>query len=203
MIDYIESNLGFLNLQVFFITILVFFIGYAYAPTAYYKQIRWLTAYPLWLADKLERLARINWNPVILFISLLFINSISLFIALLTGLLPFVPVLYALSMGFNIGVITYHTLKGKLYYTALLNPVALFELPAAFISFTMAFQYNIKLMNMDLINIDYVPFNGYVNIFFLLVVPLLSFASVVETVLIVISRKFKIDEENDDRDQEL
>ncbi|MBN1406966.1 MAG: hypothetical protein JW956_04220, partial [Calditrichaceae bacterium] len=83
MIEYVESNLDLINLQVFFISILVFFVGYAFAPTAYFKNIKWLTTYPLWISNKLERLAKINWNPIILFLFLLLLNSISLFAALL------------------------------------------------------------------------------------------------------------------------
>ena len=116
MIEYVESNLVLINPQIFFVSILVFFVGYTFAPTAYYKNIKWLTAYPLWVSKKLERLTKINWNPIVLFFFLLIINSISLFAALLCGLAPILPVLYTLSVGFNIGVITYHNLKGKLYY---------------------------------------------------------------------------------------
>lgn len=200
MINYFESYITLLNLQIFFISILVFFIGYAFAPTAYFKKIKWLIAYPLWLSNKLERLAKVEWNPVYLFLFLLAVNSISLLIALLTGLAPIIPVIYAMGMGFNIGIITYHTLKGKLYYAALLNPVALFELPAAFIVFTMAFQYNIKLVIPNLLNLKSVSFSVYLNMFISLVIPLLTLASILETALIVLSRKLKIDENDDDRD---
>jgi uncharacterized membrane protein SpoIIM required for sporulation len=199
MIEYIESNIVLINLQIFFISILVFFIGYTFAPTAYFKNIKWLTAYPLWMSKKLERLAKVKWNPVFLFFFLLIINSTSLFAALLTGLVPMFPVFYAMSVGFNIGVITYHNLKGKLYYAALLNPVALFELPAAFIVFTMSFQYNLQILNIKILNIKAVSFNEYLNVFLFFVIPLLTLASIVETTLIIISRKIKVDD-NDDID---
>ena len=165
MIEYFESYIAVLNLQMFFVSILVFFIGYTVAPTAYFKQIKWLIAYPLWISKKLERLAKVNWNPIYLFLFLLVINSVSLFAALLSGLAPLLPVLYTISVGFNIGVITYHHLKGKLYYAALINPVALFELPAAFFVFTMAFQYNLKFLNLNLLNINPIPFIDYLDIF--------------------------------------
>lgn len=199
MIEYIESNIVLINLQIFFVSILVFFIGYTFAPTAYFKNIKWLTAYPLWMSKKLERLAKVKWNPVFLFFFLLIINSTSLFAALLTGLVPMFPVFYAMSVGFNIGVITYHNLKGKLYYAALLNPVALFELPAAFIVFTMSFQYNLQILNIKILNIKAVSFNEYLNVFLFFVIPLLTLASIVETTLIIISRKIKVDD-NDDID---
>lgn len=197
MIEYFESYITVLNLQVFFVGILVFFIGYTLAPTAYFKEIKWLLAYPLWISKKLEYLAKANWSPIYLFFFLLIINSISLFIALLTGFVPILPVLYTMSVGFNIGVITYHNLKGKLYYAALLNPVALFELPAAFIVFTMAFQYNLHILNLNVLNIKTIPFKDYLDIFLSLVIPLLILASIIETALIMISRKIKIDEDDD------
>ncbi len=197
MIEYFESNIALLNLQVFFVSILVFFIGYTFAPTAYFKGIKWLTAYPLWISKKLERLAKVNWSPVYLFFFLLIMNSISLFLALLTGLAPVLPVLYAMSVGFNIGVITYHNLKGKLYYAALLNPVALFELPAAFMVFTMAFQYNLQILNLKVLDIKIIPFDEYLNIFLFFIIPLLTLASIIETTLIIISRKIKLDDDND------
>lgn len=197
MIEYVESNLTLINLQVFFVSILIFFIGYTFAPTAYFKNIKWLIAYPLWISKKLERLAELNWNPIILFFFLLILNSISLFVALLTGLAPVLPVFYAISVGFNIGVITYHNLKGKLYYAALLNPVAMFELPAAFIVFTMAFQYNLQIINPKILNIQSVTFNEYLDVFLYVVIPLLTIASIVETILIIISKKIKPDDDDD------
>lgn len=197
MIDFFLSNISNLNLQVFFTSILVFFIGYTFAPTAYFKQIKWLIAYPLWISKKLERLAKVRWNPVYLFFFLLIVNGVSLFVALLTGLAPVLPVLYAMSMGFNIGIITYHNLKGRLYYAALINPVALFELPAAFIVFTMAFQYNLQILNLKMPDLSAASFKAYISIFLYLVIPLLAMASIIETTLIIISRKIKMDDQDD------
>ncbi|MBN1406134.1 MAG: stage II sporulation protein M, partial [Calditrichaceae bacterium] len=117
--------------------------------------------------------------------------------ALLSGLVPVLPALYTWSVGFNIGVITYHNLKGKLYYAALLNPVALFELPAAFIVFTMAFQFNLHFINIKVLDIREVTFNEYINVFISVVIPLLTIASIVETTLIVISKKINPDDNND------
>jgi hypothetical protein len=197
MIDYFESSIAVLNLQVFFVSILVFFIGYTLAPTAYFKNIKWLIAYPLWISKKLERLTKIKWSPVYLFAFLLIVNSISLFAALLTGLAPILPLLYTISVGFNIGIITYHNLKGKLYYVALLNPIALFELPAAFIVFTMAFQYNLQLLNLKVLYTETTPFAEYLNIFLFLIIPLLAIASIIETTLIIISQKINMNDEDD------
>lgn len=198
MIEFLFSTLGLINPQIFVFSILVFFIGYGLAPTAYYKKINWLIAYPMWLSERLERLSKKSWNPYLLFLFLLSVNSISLFLTLLSGLLPILPFLFAAWTGLNIGVVTYHTLKGQLFYTALINPVAMFELPAAFLTFTMAFQYNLSLLNATIIEITSATFNNYINLFFSLVVPLLMIAGILETFLIIYARKF----ENNDKSEE-
>ena len=43
-----------LNLQILILSALLFFIGYAFAPTAYYKKIKWLTAYPFFIIKLMD-----------------------------------------------------------------------------------------------------------------------------------------------------
>jgi len=198
MIEFLFSTLGLINPQIFIFSILIFFIGYGLAPTAYYKNINWLIAYPMWLSGKLEHLSKKSWNPYLLFLFLLSVNSVSLFLTLLSGLLPILPFAFAAWTGLNIGVVTYHTLKGQLFYTALINPVAMFELPAAFLTFTMAFQNNLSLLNITIIEITPATFGAYINLFFWLVIPLLILAGILETFLIIYARKFENDSKSED-----
>jgi len=196
MIDYIFSTLGMIHPKIFLVSILVFFVGYALAPTAYFKNIRILTVYPMWLSGKLEEWSKKKWNPYLLFLFLISMNSLSLFISLLSGYFIALPFIFAAWTGLNIGVVTYHTLKGQLYYAALLNPVAMFELPAAFITFTLAFQYNFFQMGISIKGLTETGFIHYIMIFITLVIPLLIIAGIFETVLIIYSRKFE--EKKDD-----
>ncbi|MGD9898893.1 MAG: stage II sporulation protein M [Calditrichaceae bacterium] len=191
MISAMIDRLDLLNFNIFLTSALFFFAGYALAPTASYKKIGWILAYPHWIVSKLDYLIKQKWNPVILFLFIFLVNGISLFINLLSGHIPGLPFLFALWMGVDIGVVSYETLEGKYFYTALLNPVALFELPAAFISFTMAFQYNLINLNIPLKGIAAVQFSEYIQLFIEIVLPLLLIAGILETALINFSQKLE------------
>ena len=179
-----------LNMQIFFLSALLFFIGYALAPTAYYKNIKWLTAYPFLIIKLMDRYFRQDWHPLKIFIVIFVLNSFSLFLNLLSGWGVILPCLFMVYMGINIGVVMYHSLEGQLYYTSLFNPVSLLELPAAWISITMAIQFSLTNY-FELSLIDSFSFSQYVIIFLKTVIPLLFVAGILETILIVFGRNKK------------
>ncbi len=186
-----QAALDLIHFRVFLFSMVLFFTGYTLAPYVYFKEFRLLLVYPLWIAKKLDRLASKKWNPLLLFLFIFFMNLASLFVDLVSGKIPALPILFAIWTGLNIGVITYHTLQGKFYFAALLNPVALFELPAAFIAFTLALEFNCVLLNCGLIKNLPAPFNAYLNSFFLTVVPLLFIAGIIETFAIKVAQKIE------------
>jgi uncharacterized membrane protein SpoIIM required for sporulation len=103
----------------------------------------------------------------------------------------------------NIGVVTYHTLEGKYYYAALINPVAFFELPAAFLTFCMAFQYNLSKMGVlkiSMIKWEDIAFERYLVLFLIVVLPVLFIAGIIETYLIHFSNKFGNDSNDSNED---
>lgn len=191
MADHFSRVFEVINFNVFLFSALLFFIGYAIAPTAYYKQMRWLLAYPMLIAGWLDKLAKKRWKPVVLFTFLFGMNSFSLLIDLVSAVVPFLPYVFAVWTGLNIGVITYHTLEGHFYLTALLNPVALFELPAAFLTFTMAIQYNLTRMGITSLagnSWHDLALDRYLVFFVFLVLPVLLMAGIIETFLIHVTR---------------
>ena len=98
-------------------------------------------------------------------------------------------------MGLNIGIVMYHSLEGRFYYLGLLNPVAILELPAAWLSITMAVQFSM----IHFFHVTYLPvveFFQYLKYFWFTVVPLLLIAGILETILIVIAVKKSNDTEN-------
>ncbi|MBN2426450.1 MAG: stage II sporulation protein M [Calditrichaceae bacterium] len=196
MIENILNILSIIHIKIFLISILFFIIGYAAAPTAYYKEIRFLTAYPLWVAKKMEAWAKKKWHPALLFLFLFSMNSISLLLNFFSGYVPGLPVIFAIWTGLNIGLITYHTLKGQYYFVSLANPVALFELPAAFISFTAAIQFNISYFFPDLFSLPQVSFSGYMTLYYFITLPLLVISGIIETILIIFSQKFEDFDDN-------
>ena len=173
-----------INIQIYIISILLFFVGYTVAPTAYYKKMKWLTAYPFFIIKLMDTFLLKKHHALKIFLIIFFLNSISLFFNLLSAwgvLLPFVFILY---MGINIGVVMYHTLEGKFYYLALLNPVAILELPAAWLSITMAIQFSLK----NFLQLSFIPsisFIQYVDYYFYTIIPVLLLAAILETLMII------------------
>jgi uncharacterized membrane protein SpoIIM required for sporulation len=179
-----------INLQIFFISVLLFFLGYAFAPTAYYKKIKWLTIYPFYVIKLMDVFFKRKHHPIKIFLIIFVLNTASLLINLLSAwgiILPFLVVIY---LGVNIGVVMYHSLNGKFYYLGLLNPVALLELPAAWLSITMSIQFSLTnfFNNSDLVPVDFLTYLLY---FLYTIIPLLVVAGIIETILISTTTKDK------------
>lgn len=191
MIEILLDIVSIINLKIFLLSILLFVIGYAFAPTAHFKNVRFLTTYPLWISGKMEEWAKKKWNPLLLFFFLFTLNSLYLLVTFLSGNIPILPVVFALWTGLNIGLITYHTLKGQYYFASLFNPVALFELPAAFISFAAAMQYNISTFFPQLFALPQISFTEYMTLYYYIVLPLLVISGIIETFLVLLSQKLE------------
>ena len=192
MIEKFWEVFSIIDLQTIILAALLFFIGYVLAPTVYYKKVKWLTTYPFFIIHLMDKYFKKNWPALTIFIVIFGLNSISLFINLLSGwgiLLPFILIIYT---GLNIGVVMYHTLEGKFYYASLLNPVAILELPAAWISVAMGIQFGLnRISSISLY--ETISFSKYVDYFLYTVVPLLFLAAIIETVLIIVARKQEAD----------
>ncbi len=189
MINFIYSQFSLINFQIFLLSILCVMAGYVFAPTVQYKQIRFLMIYPLWVESKLEKWSPEKWQALPLFLFLFCLNLFSLFVDLFSGLIPFLPFIFAVWSGINIGLITYRKLEGRFYYISLINPVSVFELPAVFITFTAAIQYNLKDIGVTILDLPKADVGAYLKLFLTIVVPLTFIAGVLETVLIkMISR---------------
>ncbi len=176
MIDAFLEVFSILNTQIILLTALLFFIGYVLAPTVYYKKVSWLTAYPFFMIDLMDKYFKKEWPGWVIFIVILGLNSFSLFLNLLSGWLYVVPYVLIIYTGLNIGVIMYHTLEGRFYYASLFNPVALLELPAAWISITMAIQFSLNQMVGEPIFAD-VSFGQYVLFFVHTIIPYINCSS--------------------------
>lgn len=169
--------------------ILLFTIGYTLAPLIYHKEIRWLLAFPLWVAAKLEKWSQKQISFPVLLVFIFTVNSLSLLADFYSGKITGLPLVFAIWTGINIGVVTFHTLKGKFYFSALFNPVALLELPAVFITFALALRMN--LLGLDPTIFAPLPFEQSLNTFTRLVLPLLGLAAVIEAALIRLAQRFQ------------
>ncbi len=184
-----------INLQIYLFSVLLFFVGYALAPTAYYKKIKWLTSYPFFIINLIEKHFNQDWHPFKIFLVLLVLNSASLFLNLVSAYGIILPLMFSIYLGINLGIVMYHTLEGKHYYLGLFNPVAIIELPAAWLSFTMAIQFSAaQYFNVD--GITVVSFNQYCYYFLITVIPMLIVAGIIETGIIVVAKQFEKKEQN-------
>ena len=88
----------------------------------------------------------------------------------------------------GLGVVMYHSLEGRYYYLGLINPVALLELPAAWLSIALAIQFSLTnyFNNTSIIALS---FEQCIIYFLHTIIPLLLFAGVIETVLIAKAEK--------------
>ncbi len=179
-----------LDLRLFLAGILFVFLGYAVAPFIYHKKIKWVVSYPLWIAEKLKVWSERDWNAYLLFLFIFCLNTISLSVSFYSGKFLFLPILFAVWTGLNVGIITFHTLEGSYYFLALLNPVAILELPAMFVAFALALGYNAQLLHMGVVPVP-LDFSIYMRTFLLLVLPLLFIAGVIETALIKWTQKLE------------
>ena len=202
MFDIIFDHLNLLSFNIVILSIILFFVGYTIAPTIYYRKIRFFLAYPMWLNHFLESWMENKKMVLFAFFSIFFINAGFLALVLLSGSIPVLPMILLIWMGINIGVITYHTLKGQFYYSYLFTPVAILELGAVFITFSMAL--NINLLTLGKIFAPYTkPFSGmeaYWDTFKIIVIPLLVLAGILELVLFKISKKLNDGSNPDDEE---
>ncbi len=181
--DFIFSQIGLLRLTIFLASALFFFIGYGLAPVVYHKNIRWLLAYPMWMAEKIEKWSKQSWHPGIIFLFIFSMNLISLSVDFFSGLIPLLPVVFAVWTGLNVGLVSFHTLEGNFFYASLFNPVSLFELPAVFSAFTLAFQFNTRFFpEWKIVTVP--SLEVYMQAFLTIVLPLLLIGGIVETALI-------------------
>ena len=191
----LNTLIDLLNFKLIIVSVLFFFGGYAFAPYVYHKKIKVAMAYPLWINNRLQELINRRWPPVLLFFFILIFNTFSLFITLISALIPIISLVFIFGTGFNIGIIAFHSFKGKFYYSSLINPVALFEFIAALITFVMALNYNVQ---------HYAIFEGlrkytlaienplvYLELFLFVCLPVLCIAAVIEVIIMIISQNIE------------
>ena len=197
MIDDFFEVFRIINLQIYLFSILLFFIGYAFAPTAYFKKIKWLTAYSFFIINIIDKHFNKDWHPIKIFIVIVMLNSLSLFFNLISAYGIILPIIFSIYLGINLGVVMYHSLNGKHYYLSLLNPVALIELPAAWLSFSMAIQFS-ATNYFKMTGFTQVTFNQYIYYFLVTVLPLLIIAGIIETALIIVAKKMEDKDQSSD-----
>lgn len=173
----------------FLLAAVLFFSGVFFAPIVVKKEVRLLLWYPLWIWGLIKRHIDLGAPFLRLWALIFSLNSISLFCNLVSGLFIILPPLFSFLLGIHVAIISLKEL-GKLRFVFLiLNPVSLFELPAAWMSLSLGMSLGRELYQSKYANVLSLfgrEFTGYL----LVVLPLLAIAGFIEVSLIkVLGRK--------------
>lgn len=172
----------------FLLAAALFFLGVFFAPIVVRNEIRPLLWYPLWIWRVIK--GHIDPDaPLFRLWALIFsLNSISLFCNLASGLFIILSPLFSFLLGVHIAVICLKEVGKLQLFPLILNPVSLFELPAAWISLSLGMSLGRELYLKGYTNVIYLfqrEFMGYL----FLVLPLLAIAGFIEVSLIKVLRR--------------
>jgi len=167
----------------FLLAAVLFFIGVFFAPIVVKKEVRLLLWYPLWIWGLIKRHIDLGAPFLRLWALIFSLNSISLFGNLVSGLFIILPPLFSFLLGIHVAIISLKEL-GKLRLVFLiLNPVSLFELPAAWISLSLGMSLGRELYQSKYANVLSLLGRELMGYLFL-VLPLLAIAGFIEVSLI-------------------
>ena len=139
-------------------------------------------------------------NVILTFLFIFVFNTVNLFLGFVSGLLIILPIILTIWTGLNIGIILKKTMgdHNVSIWFIFLNPVAVFELPAAWISFSIGIELMIKYISTQNYTEVITLFSDRITVFLWLVVPLLLIAGLIEAAMIhFLQNKVEKDESSD------
>jgi len=191
-----------LNPIYFLLSVAIFFLGIYLGPEVVNRDIRWLLVYPRWMKRLMEKYFKRSRGFIIVFLTIFLLNNFSLFTSYVSGFLVILPPLAVFFTGLNVSIISYDLMGWKGIWQILVNPVAWLEFPAAWISFTLAFQLAEAQWTYQNFNYTIKIFELYLPLYLKYVVGLLFLAALLETALIMLVEKMKIDDETQDKESD-
>ncbi len=172
------------ELSFIFISAVLFLGGIYLAPSAVDRDIRFLLAYPRWMARLMERYFKTRWGFLIIFLLIFTLNNISLFTGFISGYFIIFPALFAFFTGFHVAVIGYDMMGWKGIWHMLVNPVAWLEFPAAWISTSLGFRLALTVLTEHSYSAATQTFRELFPLYQKYVMTLLFLAALLEAALI-------------------
>jgi uncharacterized membrane protein SpoIIM required for sporulation len=167
----------------FVLAAVLFFLGVLSAPIVVKKEIKPLLLYPLWMWGIIKRHIDLGAPFLKLWALIFSLNSVSLFCNLVSGLFIILPPLFSFLLGIHIAIISLKELGKVRLVLLILNPVSLFELPAAWISLSLGMSLGRELYLSKYTNVLSL-FGQELMGYLFLVLPLLAIAGFIEVSLI-------------------
>ncbi|NOY76332.1 MAG: stage II sporulation protein M [Calditrichaeota bacterium] len=183
--DTYKDVFATLNWDLIGFSAIFFMIGVLMAPTIIERNLRWLTAYPEWAFQKIERFVEKKPSVLKLFLVIFLLNTLSILLVYLSGFTIVLPFFLIIWSGINSGILLYKNTGGGIALVLFfLNPVALFELPANWIGFSLPLEMSLFYFHTFTYKTVLQTFQRNFFIFLWLVIPLLVLAALIEASLI-------------------
>jgi hypothetical protein len=192
--DTYKNAFHLLNWDLIGFSAILFVVGVLLAPTALERNLHWLTAYPEWVFNKIQAYVEKKPPVWLLFLLIFCVNSLSVFLVYVSGFAILLPYLLIIWAGINSGVLLYKNLGGGFALAVFfLNPVALFELPANWIAYSLGIEMSLFYFKTHSFEMVYTIFKQNWIVFIWFVIPLLFIGALIEASLI---HKFGTGEED-------
>ncbi|MBW2058488.1 MAG: stage II sporulation protein M [Deltaproteobacteria bacterium] len=163
---------------------LLFFGGLLCSPLVVEKQIRPLLVYPRWLWRRIQ-----GWvhpgTPFLKMVALIFLlNAASLLVNIVSGMSGVLPFLFGFLIGLNVGVIVVEETGTWSLLGLVLNPVALLEFPATWISLSEGMELGLSVLGRFSFSGSLAVLDKGLTVYLALILPLLLVAAFTEVALI-------------------
>ncbi len=183
-----------LNWDLIGFSAILFVVGVLLAPVALERNLRWLTAYPEWVFNKIQAFVEKKPHAAFLFLIIFGLNSFSVFVVYVSGFTLVLPYVFIIWSGLNAGVLLYKEMGGGVALLLFfLNPVAIFELPANWIAYSLGIEMSLFYFKTHLFSTVTSIFKQNEIVFLWLVLPLLFIGALIEASLI---NKFGTEEDD-------
>lgn len=179
----------------------IFLLGIVVAPWVLKNEINFLIRYPLWVFRTLSKYIDQERGILPLFILIFSLNVLSLSIDVISGWGVVLPFLFAFLTGLNIALISFKIGGHSGILALLFNPVALVELPAAWLALSGGMQIGLNVVKFDYSELTFGVFRQVLDLFVFVVIPLLAISALLESILITLIRDES--DENDDTEDDL
>ena len=160
-----------------------FFSGIFCAPIVVERDVKLLLRYPLWVWGLIKRHIDFGASFFRLWLVIFCLNSLSLFCNVVSGFAIILPAVFSFLLGIHIAVIFLKEVGRLQPVLLILNPVSLFELPAAWISLSLGMNLGRELYLSKFSNALSL-FGRELMGYLFLVLPLLAIAGFIEVALI-------------------
>ena len=151
------------------------------------KQIRFLCWYPEWIWKKLKEFLSRQPGYFKIFLLIFLLNASSSFFNLISGFAVVLPIIFAILIGMNVGIIGYQEGGMKALFLMFFAPHAIFELPAAWLSIAFGIRLGWEIITPNP-NIGWVFYKS-LFLYLSVILPLLFIAALLESTFVYFAIK--------------